>query len=79
MLWVGNPLVSEFIHVCEGGQIVDVLPTPQRWAVACVLGGTDRRTLFALTAETSMEDHPKGVSKAFIETINVDTEGAGIP
>ena len=79
MLWVGNPLVSEFIHVCEGGQIVDVLPTPQRWAVACVLGGADRRTLFALTAETSMEDQPKGVSKAFIETINVDTEGAGIP
>ena len=79
MLWVANPLVSEFIHVREGGQIVDVLPTPQRWAVACVLGGADRRALFALTAETSMEEHHNGISKAFIEAINVDTEGAGIP
>ena len=79
MLWVANPPVSEFIHVREGGQIVDVLPTPERWAVACVLGGHDRRTLFALTAETSMEDHSKGISKAFIDAINVDAEGVGIP
>jgi len=79
MLWVANPLASEFIHVREGGQIVDVVPTPQRWAVACVLGGPDRRTLFALTAETSMENQPKGVSKAFIETINVDSQGVGTP
>lgn len=78
-LWAGNPLIGKFIHVREGGEIVDEIDCHGRWAVACVLGGADRRTLFTLQAETTMEDQPKGLSTAFIETLVVASAGAGLP
>jgi len=78
-VWAGNPLVGKFIHVSTNGVIIDEIDCNGRWAVACVLGGSDRRTLYTLQAETTMEDQPKGISKAFIETVEVSTAGAGLP
>lgn len=78
-VWAGNPLVGKFIRVSEKGEILDEIDCGDRWAVACVLGGPERKTLYTLQAETTMEDQPKGISKAFIETLTVDTPGAGRP
>lgn len=78
-VWAGNPLAGRFIRVREGGEITDEIPTDGRWAVACVFGGDDRRTLYCLHAETSMEDQPKGISQAAIGTIRLGVGGAGTP
>ncbi len=78
-VWAGNPLVGKFIHISADGEIVDEIDCGDRWAVACVLGGPERTTLYTLQAETTMEDQPKGISSAFIETVIVDAPGAGRP
>jgi hypothetical protein len=44
-----------------------------------MLGGEDRRTLYMLTAETTLEDLMQGKSKGRIETARVDAPGAGYP
>jgi hypothetical protein len=44
-----------------------------------MLGGEDRRMLFLLTAETSMEALGRGQSKGYIETVRVDVPGARLP
>jgi sugar lactone lactonase YvrE len=70
---------DEFIRVWEGGDIAARVAVPGRRAVACMLGGEDRRTLFLLTAETTVEDLSQGKSKGRIETVRVDVPGAGYP
>ena len=70
---------DEFIRVAEGGEIKDTIATDGRRAVACALGGRNRRTLFLLTAETTVEDLGKGKSKARVETVEVAVGGAGWP
>ncbi len=53
-------------------------PPATRYAFACMLGGADRRTLFACTSTGSgpaMADKRDGA----IETVRVDVPGAGLP
>jgi sugar lactone lactonase YvrE len=78
-VWVASPATSEFLRVREGGVIADRVSVPGRWAVACTLGGEDRRTLFLCTARTTPQDLAQGKSAGSIETIRVDVPGAGLP
>lgn len=78
-VWAGCPLASAFIRVEQGGRITHRVPTDGRWAVACTLGGADRRTLYCVTADTSLSLMPKGISNAFIEAVDVTVPGAGLP
>lgn len=78
-VWVSSPFTHEFLRVREGGAIAERIPLSGKLAVACMLGGEDRRTLFLLTAETSMEALGRGQSKGYIETVRVDVPGAGLP
>jgi sugar lactone lactonase YvrE len=70
---------DEFIRVWEGGEVAASVPVPGRRAVACMLGGEDRKTLFLLTAETTIEELSQGKAKGRIETARVDIPGAGWP
>jgi sugar lactone lactonase YvrE len=70
---------DEFVRVVDGGTITDRVAVAGRRAVACALGGEDRRTLFLLTAETTVEELSEGRSKAAIETARVTVPGAGWP
>jgi sugar lactone lactonase YvrE len=78
-VWFGSPYAGEFLHVVEGGTVTHRVATPGRWAVACALGGPDRRTLFLCQAETTPEDVAAGQSRGWISTIGVDVPGAGWP
>ncbi len=78
-IWAGSPLVNAFIRVKEGGEITHRVPVDGKWAVACALGGPDRRTLFCITAQTSLADMPKGISKGYIEVVKVDIPGVAVP
>jgi sugar lactone lactonase YvrE len=79
-VWFGSPYTSEFLRVAPGGKVLARIPTPQRWAVACTLGGPDRRTLFLITAVTVHDELiSAGQSAGFIELVEVDTPGVGLP
>jgi sugar lactone lactonase YvrE len=78
-VWVASPPTSEFVRVKEGGEVTHRIPVPTRWAVACTLGGDDRRTLFLCTAETTLQDLGRGKSVGWIETVRVEVPGAGLP
>ena len=54
-IWFGSPITAEFVRVHEGGRVSrTIATTPDRWAVACALGGHDGRTLFAVTGRNSV-------------------------
>ena len=77
---VRGGLTGEFLRVKEGGEISDRIPLDGRIALACVLGGPDRRTLFMMTAAP----HDLGVLKVkktdgAILKSQVSVPGAGRP
>jgi sugar lactone lactonase YvrE len=51
-VWVANALGPQVLRIAEGGELVDTVDTTQL-AFACALGGSDGRTLFAMTAPSS--------------------------
>ncbi len=78
-VWVASPPTNEFVRVKEGGDITHRIPVPGKWAVACMLGGEDRLTLFLCTAKTTLQDLGQGKSVGWIETVRVEVPGAGLP
>jgi len=78
-IWIADPRGHRVVRVLEGRGIVQTIPLPDdRHAYACMLGGTDRRTLYVCTSTGSgpaMADKRDGR----IETIRVDVPGAGLP
>jgi sugar lactone lactonase YvrE len=78
-VWVSSFVTDEFIRVKDGGEVTQRIPVPDKRAVACMLGGEGRRTLFMLTAATTVEELAQGKSAACIETVQVEVPGAGLP
>jgi sugar lactone lactonase YvrE len=78
-VWVASVFAGEFLRVAEGGKILDAIAVPGRWAVACTLGGPERRTLFLLLAETTLPELMQGQSKGSIEMVEIEVPGAGWP
>jgi sugar lactone lactonase YvrE len=77
-VWVADPLNNECIRVIEGGQVTHRVKTG-RGCFACMLGGPDRRTLFLLTAETSVPDEAREKRTGRVEVTVVDVPGDGLP
>lgn len=77
-VWVANAMTTECILVAEGGAVIDRVHTSCN-SFACMLGGEDRRTLYAMTAPTSTESVVKADRTACIEIARVDVPGAGLP
>ena len=48
-------------------------------SIACMLGGSDRRTLFVLTSEVLEPDECVKKRGARVETVEVEVPGAGYP
>lgn len=80
-IWVACPVAGRFIRTVEGGEVTDEVPIESgRHAIACVLGGNERRTLYLLTATTLGEAEPSRQARAArVESITVDYGGAGLP
>ena len=77
-MWIASPLSKEVLRVREGGQVMERLPTSAQ-AIACMLGGPDRRTLFVLTAQSFHRDECRAQRNARIEAVEVDVAGASLP
>jgi sugar lactone lactonase YvrE len=77
-VWVASALSPECILVAEGGDVVETIATSQN-CYACMLGGEDGKTLFMLTAPTSLEHEAAAAPKGKIEIATVDVSHAGRP
>ena len=78
-VWVASPPTHEFLRVREGGEILDRISLGERHAIACVLGGPDRKTLFCITNDFMSLPEAARVRSGRVETVAVDVPGAGRP
>ena len=77
-VWVANAIAPECVLVAQGGEIISTVQTDQP-CFACMLGGSDRRTLYMMTAPTSMADVVSTARQGHIAYAEVETAGAGRP
>jgi sugar lactone lactonase YvrE len=79
-VWVASPISHEALRVAEGGEVLERVPVEgKRQAFACMLGGPDGRTLYVLTASTSVAEKCKERRDGRVEAVEVDVPGAGWP
>jgi sugar lactone lactonase YvrE len=77
-VWLASPPTNEVVRVREGGEVVDRVACDQM-AIACMLGGADRRTLYVLTSPSTNREECRQKRGARIESVRVDVPGAGFP
>lgn len=77
-VWVANAIAPECVLVAPGGAIVDTVVTDQP-CFACMLGGADRRTLYMMTAPSSVAELVSKSRQGRIARARVETPGAGRP
>lgn len=70
-IWFADALGQQVVRVVEGGEITHKVPTGDG-CYACVLGGDDGRTLFALCAPGSAPHEVEGKAAGSIRTMTVD-------
>ncbi len=78
-VWVASYDEDAFIRVDRQGREVQRIDVTGRRAIACVLGGPARRTLFCLSASTSHAMLRQRQSSARIDAVDVEIPGAGYP
>jgi sugar lactone lactonase YvrE len=86
-VWVGSPYTHELVRVGPDGAVVARHPVPG--AVACVLGGPERTTLYVAAVDPTAippEDRPperpgipEGLTGGRILSARVEVPGAGLP
>ena len=77
--WVASFTEDAFIRVGRDGSELQRIAVPGRRALACALGGPDRKALFCLSAATSYAELRQGKSSSRIDVVEVETEGDGFP
>jgi sugar lactone lactonase YvrE len=77
-IWFADALGSQLVRVREGGEITDQLATRMP-TFACMLGGADERTLYALCSPGSMPEHVAGKAEGAIYATDVKIPRAGRP
>ncbi len=77
-IWVANPLAPECYRVAQGGKVIEVIATDAP-CYACMLGGEDGKTLFMLTAPSSLPHEVAHEPKGKILIATVDAPHAGRP
>jgi sugar lactone lactonase YvrE len=78
-IWYASIGTHDVVRVGPGGAVRERVSTGDREAVACMLGGPDRRQLYVCT---SAEFHPEETTRTLqgrIEVVPVDVPGAGRP
>jgi sugar lactone lactonase YvrE len=78
-VWVAAFEEDAFIRLDAEGHELQRIEVRGRRALACVLGGAERKTLFCLSAATSYEELRQRKSSARIDVVDVEIGGAGYP
>ncbi|HEX5065473.1 MAG TPA: SMP-30/gluconolactonase/LRE family protein [Myxococcota bacterium] len=77
-VWVASPLGNQMLRVAQGGKITHRVDVSRR-AIACALGGPDRKTLFCATSDSFEPEACRAARRGAIEIARVDVSGAGFP
>jgi sugar lactone lactonase YvrE len=77
-IWVASPLGQQMLRVEEGGRVTHRVDVSRR-AIACMLGGPDRRSLFCATSDSFEPEACRAARRGAIEVARVDVPGAGWP
>jgi len=78
-VWAASFDEDAFIRIDRDGAELQRIEVPGRRAIACVIGGPERRTLFCLSAATSYAELRQGKSSARIEVTDIEIAGSGYP
>jgi sugar lactone lactonase YvrE len=77
-IWVASPVSNEVLRVREGGAVAERIPVG-RPAIACMLGGPGRRTLFVLSSSSFKAEECVAKRDGRIDVVRVEVPGAGFP
>lgn len=78
-VWTSMTLANRFDRIVEGGTVTDRIDIGDRTAIACMLGGPERRTLFMLSTTSAYPDRLVGTKLARLDATTVDIPGSGLP
>lgn len=74
-VWTSMTLAHQFERVLPGGSVTDRIDIGSRAAIACMLGGPDRRTLFLLSSADAYPARMAGTRTSWVQTVRVDVPG----
>ena len=77
-IWVASPVGQAVLRVRGGGAVTHRIPVATQ-AVACMLGGPQRRTLFLCTSGSFDPEVTRAERSGRIEVVEVEVPGAGWP
>jgi sugar lactone lactonase YvrE len=81
-VWTSMTLAHQFERIVSGGangHVTHRIDIGDRAAIACMLGGSARRTLFMLSSTDAYPKRLIGTRLSRLDTVIVDTPGAGLP
>lgn len=78
-IWIGCLDECRFLRIDANGNINGELSTGDSWAIACVLGGIDRRQLFICTTHTDHDRVRQRDASGAVDVVAVDVPGSGTP
>jgi sugar lactone lactonase YvrE len=78
-VWTSMTLAHQFERIDDGGHVTHRIDIGDRAAIACTLGGPTDRTLFMLSSTDAHPQRLVGTRLSRVDTVIVDTPGAGLP
>ncbi len=78
-VWTSMTLAHQFERIIAGGAVTDRIDMGDRVAIACTLGGPQRRTLFLLSSTDAYPQRLVGTRLSRLDAVTVATPGAGLP
>jgi|SRR4051794_4199187 sugar lactone lactonase YvrE len=78
-IWTSMTLANRFDRIVKGGTVTDRIDIGDRTAIACMLGGPERRTLFMLSSTSAYPERLVGTQLSRLDATTVDIPGAGLP
>ena len=78
-VWTSMTLAHQFERIVAGGAVTDRIDMGERVAIACALGGPERRTLFLFSSTDAYPQRLVGTKLSRLDAVTVTTPGAGLP
>ena len=78
-IWAAMTLAHAFERIVEGGAVTERIDMGDRAAIACMLGGPERRTLFLLSSTDAYPQRLVGTKLSRLDAVTADVGGAGLP
>jgi sugar lactone lactonase YvrE len=78
-VWTSMTLGHAFERIVAGGAVTDRIDMGDRTAIACTLGGPERRTLFLLSSTDAYPQRLVGTRLSRLDAVTVDIPGEGLP